>query len=56
MRTGFRVEHGARLETLLSCSLFRHKILVQKGEQEFRLINDDAVEGVVADPRGITRA
>ena len=28
----------------------------KRGEQEFRLINDDAVEGVVADPRGITRA
>ena len=28
----------------------------KEGEQEFRLINDDQVEAVVEDPRGITRA
>lgn len=26
------------------------------GSQEFRLINDDAVEAIVSDPRGLTRA
>lgn len=34
----------------------RFKISGKKGEQEFRLINDDTVEAVVDDPRGITRA
>jgi co-chaperonin GroES (HSP10) len=34
----------------------RFKIANKEGEQEFRLINDDTVEAVVADPRGITRA
>ena len=34
----------------------RFLVQTDDGEQEFRLINDDAVEGVVADPRGITRA
>ena len=34
----------------------RFKVLTKEGEQEFRLINDDMVEAVVADPRGITRA
>lgn len=34
----------------------RFKIAGNEGEQEFRLINDDTVEAVVADPRGITRA
>jgi co-chaperonin GroES (HSP10) len=34
----------------------RFKIVGKDGEQEFRLINDDTVEAVVADPRGITRA
>ena len=34
----------------------RFLVQTKEGEQEFRLINDDAVEGVVADPRGITRA
>jgi|TARA_R100001224_G_scaffold63885_1_gene38227 co-chaperonin GroES (HSP10) len=34
----------------------RFLVQTEEGEQEFRLINDDAVEGVVADPRGITRA
>ncbi len=34
----------------------RFKIASKTGEQEFRLINDDTVEAVVADPRGITRA
>jgi co-chaperonin GroES (HSP10) len=34
----------------------RFKIATKDGEQEFRLINDDTVEAVVADPRGITRA
>jgi hypothetical protein len=26
------------------------------GEQEFRLINDDTVEAVVEDPRGVVKA
>jgi co-chaperonin GroES (HSP10) len=34
----------------------RFKLIEKEGEQEFRLINDDQVEAVVADPRGITRA
>ena len=34
----------------------RFLVQTEEGEQEFRLINDDMVEGVVADPRGITRA
>jgi co-chaperonin GroES (HSP10) len=34
----------------------RFKIANEEGEQEFRLINDDVVEGVVEDPRGILRA
>jgi hypothetical protein len=34
----------------------RFKIHAEAGEQEFRLINDDMVEAVVADPRGIMRA
>lgn len=33
----------------------RFKITTEKGEQEFRLINDDMVEAVVEDPRIITR-
>lgn len=34
----------------------RFKIQTEAGDQEFRLINDDMVEAVVADPRGIIRA
>ena len=34
----------------------RFLVQTKEGEQEFRLINDDMVEAVVADPRGITRA
>lgn len=34
----------------------RFKVVTEEGEQEFRLINDDVVEAVVDDPRGITRA
>ena len=34
----------------------RFLVQTEDGEQEFRLINDDMVEAVVADPRGITRA
>lgn len=34
----------------------RFKFSTKEGEQEFRLINDDMVEAVVANPRGITRA
>lgn len=34
----------------------RFKIQTEAGDQEFRLINDDMVEAVVADPRGIMRA
>lgn len=34
----------------------RFKVSTEEGEQEFRLINDDVVEAVVDDPRGITRA
>jgi co-chaperonin GroES (HSP10) len=34
----------------------RFKVIAEEGEQEFRLINDDVVEAVVEDPRGITRA
>jgi len=34
----------------------RFKVKTENGEQEFRLINEDTVEGTVADPRGITRA
>jgi len=33
----------------------RFKVSNSKGDQEFRLINDDTVEAVVADPRAITR-
>ena len=34
----------------------RFKICTKEAEQEFRLINDDMVEAVVANPRVITRA
>jgi co-chaperonin GroES (HSP10) len=34
----------------------RFKVAAKEGEQEFRLINDDMVEAVIADPRGISRA
>jgi co-chaperonin GroES (HSP10) len=34
----------------------RFKVVTEDGEQEFRLINDDVIEAVVDDPRGITRA
>jgi hypothetical protein len=33
----------------------RFKVIDKDGSQEFRLINDDMVEAVVEDPRGITR-
>ena len=33
----------------------RFKISTPNGDQEFRLINDDTVEAVVADPRVVTR-
>jgi len=33
----------------------RFKISTPEGDQEFRLINDDTVEAVVADPRVVTR-
>jgi co-chaperonin GroES (HSP10) len=33
----------------------RFKVAAPEGDQEFRLINDDTVEAVVADPRVITR-
>lgn len=33
----------------------RFKISTPQGDQEFRLINDDTVEAVVADPRVVTR-
>lgn len=33
----------------------RFKISTPEGEQEFRLIDDDSVEAVVADPRAIAR-
>lgn len=33
----------------------RFKVTTPEGDQEFRLINDDTVEAVVADPRVITR-
>lgn len=33
----------------------RFKITTPDGDQEFRLINDDTVEAVVADPRVVTR-
>ena len=33
----------------------RFKVSTPEGEQEFRLINDDTVEAVVADPRVVTR-
>ena len=33
----------------------RFKVSTPDGDQEFRLINDDTVEAVVADPRVITR-
>ena len=33
----------------------RFKVSTPQGDQEFRLINDDTVEAVVADPRAITR-
>ena len=33
----------------------RFKVVSKDGDQEFRLINDDMVEAVVDDPRGITR-
>ena len=34
----------------------RFKLTTPEGDQEFRLINDDTVEAVVQDPRGIRRA
>lgn len=33
----------------------RFKVASPEGDQEFRIINDDTVEAVVADPRVITR-
>lgn len=33
----------------------RFKITTPEGDQEFRLINDDTVEAVIADPRVVTR-
>jgi co-chaperonin GroES (HSP10) len=33
----------------------RFKVRSSQGDQEFRLINDDTVEAVVADPRVISR-
>jgi len=33
----------------------RFKISTPQGDQEFRLINDDTVEAVIADPRVLTR-
>lgn len=33
----------------------RFRVSTPKGDQEFRLINDDTVEAVVADPRVVTR-
>jgi co-chaperonin GroES (HSP10) len=33
----------------------RFKVTTPDGDQEFRLINDDTVEAVVADPRVVTR-
>jgi co-chaperonin GroES (HSP10) len=33
----------------------RFKVTTDDGDQEFRLINDDTVEAVVADPRVVTR-
>ena len=33
----------------------RFKVASDAGDQEFRLINDDTVEAVVADPRVVTR-
>jgi len=33
----------------------RFKITTSQGDQEFRLINDDTVEAVIADPRVLTR-
>ena len=33
----------------------RFKVSTPEGEQEFRLIDDDSVEAVVADPRAIAR-
>lgn len=33
----------------------RFKVSTDDGDQEFRLINDDTVEAVVADPRVVTR-
>jgi len=33
----------------------RFKVTSDAGDQEFRLINDDTVEAVVADPRVVTR-
>lgn len=33
----------------------RFKITTPAGDQEFRLINDDTVEAVIADPRVLTR-
>jgi co-chaperonin GroES (HSP10) len=33
----------------------RFKVHTPEGDQEFRLINDDTVEAVVADPRVVTR-
>jgi co-chaperonin GroES (HSP10) len=33
----------------------RFKVTTDDGDQEFRLINDDTVEAVVADPRVVSR-
>jgi co-chaperonin GroES (HSP10) len=33
----------------------RFKVSTPEGDQEFRIINDDTVEAVVADPRVVTR-
>jgi len=33
----------------------RFKVVTPEGDQEFRIINDDTVEAVVADPRVVTR-
>ena len=33
----------------------RFKVTTPDGDQEFRLINDDTVEAVIADPRVVTR-
>ena len=33
----------------------RFKVTTPEGDQEFRIINDDTVEAVIADPRVVTR-